>query len=191
MKTLETAQARVDTNENVPMATQELARKYKEMQADLLKAPEDRKRGGFLEGYELLSMSDIDELISDANASGDDDSSEEKAESKPAPEDREDGGVQERYESLSMNDVDESLSDAHKSGDDDTGEEEPESKLALRKRGQATTVDGGDIEATLESQRKKKMKLTPPVSVCEMARTCAEITEAPEQPSEKQGAHTE
>jgi hypothetical protein len=52
MKTLETAQAKVDTNENVPMATQELARMYKEMQADLVKAPEDRKHGGFLEGYE-------------------------------------------------------------------------------------------------------------------------------------------
>jgi hypothetical protein len=179
MKTLETAQAKVVTNENVPMATQKLAQKYKEMQADLLKAPEDRKHGGFLEGYELLSMSDIDELISDA-----DDVGEEKVASKPAPE-----GFQEGYESLSMGDVDEPISDADESGDDDTGEEKVESKLALGKRGQASTADGDDIEAALESQRKK-MKQTPPVTVCEIARTCGEITEAPEQPSEKQKAKT-
>jgi hypothetical protein len=133
MKTLETAQAKVDTNENVPMATQELARKYKEMQQDLRKPPEDRKHGGFQEIYELLSMSDVDELISDADESGGDDTGEEKAESKPA----------------------------HK------------------KRDKASKADGDDIDDTLESQRKKKMKKTPAATVCEMARTCGGvITEA-------------
>lgn len=191
MKTLEKAQARVDSNEKVPMATQELARKYKEMLADLLMAPEDRKRGHFLEGYELPSMSGIHEFVSDANASRDDDSSEDKAESKPAPEDRKHGGFQVGYELLSMNDIDILLSDADESGDDDTGEEKAESKLAPRKRGQASTAHGNDIEATLESQGKKMKKLTPPVTVCEISRPCGEITEAPEQPSEKQSAQTE
>ena len=181
MKTLETAQARVDTNENVPMAAQELARKYEEMLADLLKAPEDRKRGGFLEEYELLSMSDIDELVSEADAIGDDDSSEEKAESKRAPEDRK-HGYQEGCELLNTSDVDEPISAADESGHEDTGEGKAESKPGHKKRGQASTADGDDIEASLESQRKKKMKLTPtpPVTVCEVARMCGEFTEVPE-----------
>jgi hypothetical protein len=74
MKKHETAQAKDD----------EFARKYKEMQEDLLKAPENRKRGGFQERYELLGMSDVESVISDANESEDDDSSEEKSESKLA-----------------------------------------------------------------------------------------------------------
>jgi hypothetical protein len=85
MKKYETAQAKVDTNEKAPMATQDLARKYKEMQEDLLKVPEDRKHRDFPEGYELLSMSDLDEILLDADESEGDDSDEEKAESKPAP----------------------------------------------------------------------------------------------------------
>jgi hypothetical protein len=85
MKKLEDAQAKVDTNEKAPLATQERARKYKEMQEDLRKHAMERRRGGFQEGYELLSMSDVDELNSYSDESGDDESSEEKAESKPAP----------------------------------------------------------------------------------------------------------
>jgi hypothetical protein len=84
MKKLEDAQAKVDTNENAPLATQERARKYEEMQADLRKPREERRRGGFKEGYELLSMSDVDELSVDGE-SVDDDTGEEKVESKPAP----------------------------------------------------------------------------------------------------------
>jgi hypothetical protein len=86
---LEASQAEVDTNEKSPRDTQESARKYKEMQEDLLKPPEKRKHGGFREEYELLSIGDVDELISDADESGDGDSGEEKTESKPAPRKRE------------------------------------------------------------------------------------------------------
>jgi hypothetical protein len=81
MKKLENAQAKVNINENAPSATQETARKYKDIQEDLLKPPADRNRGSFQEGYELLSMSDVDDLTSDE----DDDTAEEKVESKPAP----------------------------------------------------------------------------------------------------------
>jgi hypothetical protein len=139
MKKLQNAQARVDTSENAPMATQEAARKYKEMQQDLRKPPEDRKHGGFQEVYELLSMSDVDELLSDADESGGDDTGVEKNESKPAP----------------------------------------------KKRDKASKADGDDIDDNLKSQRKKKMKKTPPVTVCEMSRTCGVITEALGQPSEE------
>jgi hypothetical protein len=88
MKKLENAQDQVDINENAPLATQETARKYKEMQEDLRKLPEDRRHGGLQEGYELLSMSDVDELTSDTDESGGDDTGEEKAESKPPPKKR-------------------------------------------------------------------------------------------------------
>jgi hypothetical protein len=83
MKILENAQIKVDTSANAPIYIQESARKYKEMQEDLLKPPQDRKHGGFQEGYELLSMSDVDRLT-DTDESGADDSTKEKAESKPA-----------------------------------------------------------------------------------------------------------
>jgi hypothetical protein len=42
---LENAQAKVDTGEKATAAAQELARKYKEMQEDLLKPREERKHG--------------------------------------------------------------------------------------------------------------------------------------------------
>jgi hypothetical protein len=63
----ETAQA----SEKVPVADQEMARKYKEMQEDLLKPREERKHVGHQEGYELLSMSDVDEHFSDNDESED------------------------------------------------------------------------------------------------------------------------
>jgi hypothetical protein len=56
MKKYETAQAKVDASEKALATAKELARKYKEMQKDLLEPPEERKRGNFQEGYQFLSM---------------------------------------------------------------------------------------------------------------------------------------
>jgi hypothetical protein len=56
IKKYETAQTKVDACEKALATAQELARKYKEIQEDLSKAPEERKRGSFQEVHQFLSM---------------------------------------------------------------------------------------------------------------------------------------
>jgi hypothetical protein len=162
---LETAQAKVDSGEKAAAAAQELARKYKEMKKDLLKPREERKHVGHQEGYELLSMIDIDELehpFSDEDESEDEGegSSEDKAES-PSPKKKgkasKAGGAQAKKKSKKKHDLAQVVQD----GSGETLQDEPTTTKVGAVDGIDETGDGDEApeEDNLPKPKAKASKV--------------------------------
>ena len=61
-----------DTSTKLATTDEDTIRTYQEVEEDLLKEPSDRKRGvlSFLEGYDMLSYEDLDEIDVDDSSSG-------------------------------------------------------------------------------------------------------------------------